>query len=794
MIQVLFIIGFAAFCGTYLLVPVSKKIATRLGAIDKPSARRVHSVPTTRMGGIAICGGMGLALLVAYAVQYLGILQDRIFSSEINYDILFAAVLVIFLVGAIDDVKQLRARTKLFGQIIAALIAVFAGVLLTDIHSGSADIVIEFGFWAYPITIFYLVAFANIINLIDGLDGLAAGVAAICGAAFLILSYQLGLWATAAMATALVLSCIAFLRFNFNPAQLFMGDCGSQTLGFLLGVISLIGTMRVSSITALAVPVVIAAIPVLDTLAAIIRRKRSHVSIGSPDKGHLHHTLLKLGFSQRRVVLVIYGICAVFAASGVIISGSDLNVRIVVVIVDLVLATILVWKLGLFGKVMGRYYPDGLPRNFLKKRNKKSSVERKKTDSNEKTKILFVTQHYWPEPFNSTDICEELVKRGYEVTVLTGQPNYPEGFIYPGYENCAITREERNGVVILRSKLHPRKTGVLHRVWNYYSFSWNASVLARDLPEGFDVVYSYQTSPVMMANPAITYAKKTGTPLFFHCIDIWPECLTVWGIKPGSPIYNYFRTVSRNIYSSADRLAITSEMFADYIRDTVGVQINDALYLPQYAEDIFESEPANVSGICEKDFPPDKINIMFAGNVGAAQSVDTAIRAAALLKDEPFIFHIVGSGSELETCEDLANGFGVTNVVFHGRHPIEEMPAYYAKADVMLATFESSPILAYTLPRKIQSYMAARKPIIGTVLGASRRVINEAQCGFCCDAEDYVGLANACRKFAACDSHERMQMGDQGRAYYEAHFSKNGFFEILDKELNELKGTEHHGC
>lgn len=792
--ELLILVGAISLALTYAMVPVSMKIAEKAGAIDMPSERRIHVRPMTRMGGIALFAGIVVSSVVAVILIGEHFLPSDVqLPGDVNFVGVLCGFVFMFAVGIVDDIRQLSAKLKLLGQAVAATIVACSGVLLGDIHLGFDALTFSFGIWAYPITVFYLVAFANIINLIDGLDGLAAGVSAICATAFLILSCQLSLWATASMAVAIIASCIAFLRFNLNPAKLFMGDSGSLILGLGLGIVSLMGTMRVASITSLAVPVVIAAIPVLDTLAAIVRRKRNHVSIGAPDKGHIHHRLLQLGMSQRKVVFSIYGICALFAASGVIIAGASFPIRIAVVVIDLIVAAVIVWKLGLFGKVLGRYYPDGMPRNFGRAQAEVAEEGGKASREQRPLKVLFVSQHYWPEPFNTTDICEELVKRGYEVTVLTGQPNYPEGNIYPGYENHAVSEEERNGVRIVRAKLHPRKSGVIHRVWNYYSFSWNGIKKAQSLDSDFDLVYSYQTSPVMMANPALAYGRKFGAPVLLHCVDIWPECLTAGGIKVGSPVYNYFLGVSNTIYSAADELAVSSEMFAEYLRQTVGVDNANILFLPQYAEDIFDKSAETTVELDDEDFPEDKIHIMFAGNVGATQSVKTAIQAAARLKDEGFMFHIVGSGTELEACKELAKALEATNVRFHGRHTIEEMPAYYGKADAMLATFANSPTLGYTLPRKIQSYMAAGKPIIGTLIGASRRAIDEAGCGLCCDAEDPVGLVKACRDFAALSDEERLAMGERGMKYYDEHYSKDAFFNMLEKKFEEMKGAKHGG-
>lgn len=402
--------------------------------------------------------------------------------------------------------------------------------------------------------------------------------------------------------------------------------------------------------------------------------------------------------------------------------------------------------------------------------------------------ILAVSQYYWPEPFNVSDICEELVQRGHSVTVLTGLPNYPEGKIYNGYEKGQKREEIRNGVQIVRSWLWPRKTGPINRFLNYESFSRVASRIVARLNDDFDVVISFGISPIMSARPAIAYSRRFNKPLLLYVIDIWPECLVVGGIKKDSLIYNHYKRLATKIYSSADVLAVTSPGFRDYIAGLVGSSA-DSVYLPQYAEDIFFNE----SNELPDGYESNRINLTFAGNVGAAQSVETIVRAASLLKDKPdIIFHIVGSGSELERCKELAEGLNLTNVFFHGRKPLGQMPAYHQASDAMLATFSSTPILAYTLPRKIQSYMAAGRPVIGAVTGEAKKVIEEAKCGFCCEAEDYEGLAEACDALSKLSEQKRNQLGESAKAYYEKHFSRQVFFDVLESEIEQLKGTAHH--
>lgn len=407
-------------------------------------------------------------------------------------------------------------------------------------------------------------------------------------------------------------------------------------------------------------------------------------------------------------------------------------------------------------------------------------------------KILAVSQYYWPEPFNVAEICEELAARGHGVTVLTGLPNYPEGAVYPGYEGHDVLSQHRNGVEIIRVRNFPRKTGPVARVRNYYSFSRRASARSRNLPDDYDVVLSFIISPVMSANPAIAYARRTGTPLLHYVIDLWPECLLAGGITKSSPIYRHYGKVSRRIYGAGDRLAVTSPLFTEYLGCLLDAE-PETVFLPQFAEDDF-FKPVDADSAPPEGYSSGGLHLTFAGNVGSAQSVETVVRAAALLRGEGgYTFHVVGSGSELEPCRGLAKKLGADNVVFHGRLPFEAMPSIYAHSDAMVATFADLPMLAYTLPRKIQSYMAAGRPVVGAVAGEARRVIEDAKCGFCCDAEDAGGLAACCRKLRALSGDERERLGFAGRAYCSDRFARNRFFETLESELEKLRGTCHRG-
>lgn len=798
---------------TVAATPLADRVARRLGAIDMPSGRRINTKPTPRMGGIAVMLGLVVAFAARQALAaWLG-WGDILVSSPkltINYVGVAASIAVMFAVGAVDDVRALTPLTKFFWQIVAASVAAASGLVVGSVVSPS-DTLVSLGNVAYPVTVLYLVAFANIINLIDGIDGLASGLTAIAGTTLFAISIMAGREDAAALAAALVGASLGFLRWNFNPARIFLGDCGSLLLGYCLGVVSLMGVTRVAGLTTLIVPIVIAGVPILDTFSAIVRRSRAGVSIGQADKGHIHHRLLRSGYSQRQAVLIMYAWTALLCAGAFAITQVGTVARICIFVVLLVVSVAYARRLHLFDPVIRRRFDPETGFNEVVPIDEVSEDEdltREEIDevilggvgveysgerlgkTSRPLRILAVSQHYWPEPFNFPDVCEGLVERGHHVTVLTGTPNYPEGAIYPGYERGAHEVQEHNGVHIRRTRLVPRGHDPVHRVLNYYSFSANASRVARDMGTGYDVVLSFQTSPVMMSNPALAYGRRHDVPVLLYCIDIWPECLTVGGIRKGSLVYRHYARVSRDIYSSADRLAVTSPMFEDYLAGELGVHSTGLVYLPQYAEDIFDG-----SAPLRDDYDPCKLNLTFAGNVGIAQSVNTLVEAAHYLQgDGRFAIHVVGSGSELETLRRYKKEIGTDCVEFHGRHPLAEMPSFYASSDAMVVTFQDSPILGYTLPRKIQSYMAAGRPILGTVVGEARRVIEEARCGLYCDAEDPRGLADICRRFADMSHDEREAMGARGRAYYEAHYSRGMFFERLEGALATLtEGEDHDG-
>jgi UDP-GlcNAc:undecaprenyl-phosphate GlcNAc-1-phosphate transferase len=308
-----------AFMIAFLVTPLIKKLAIAIGAVDRPEQRKVHSKVMPRMGGLAICIAF---LLPLTTVLYFDIID---ISSPVfnDWQILGFIIggLVIIAVGLIDDKYQLSAKYKLLGQIVAASIVVYCGIRVQFFTLPDQDI-FELGWLSIPITLLWIIGVTNALNLIDGLDGLAAGVASIALATISIIGFTMGNIIIAFMALLLLASTLGFLVHNFYPAKIFMGDTGALFLGYNLAVFSILGFKHVTLVSFI-IPIIILAVPIADTFFAIIRRFLSKQAISAPDKNHLHHCLLKMGYSHRATVLMIYGISVFFSLTAIFFSQAE---------------------------------------------------------------------------------------------------------------------------------------------------------------------------------------------------------------------------------------------------------------------------------------------------------------------------------------------------------------------------------------------------------------------------------------------------------------------------------------
>ncbi|WDM21664.1 glycosyltransferase family 4 protein [Paenibacillus polymyxa] len=349
----IYIIGFIMALGlALLLTPLVKEFAVKVGAVDVPNARKVHTRIMPRLGGLGIFLAFLLSLLAVLPFVPDGMLSSR----DINF---IAAFLIggtlITLIGALDDRFDLNAKLKFLAQIAVACMVVFAFDIRVDfVNVPFQDAYSSLESWiSIPLTIFWIVGVTNAINLIDGLDGLAAGVSGIAIGTIFVMSMLMGNYMVAMLCLVLLGSIIGFLFFNFHPAKIFMGDTGSLFLGFCLAMLSMLGFKQIA-IVSFITPLIIIGVPLSDTFFAIIRRKLQKKPIFSPDKGHLHHCLRELGFSHRQTVLIIYGIAAFFGVLAVIQSSAALNeanwVTFVVICIMMFFLQIGAEVIGLVGK------------------------------------------------------------------------------------------------------------------------------------------------------------------------------------------------------------------------------------------------------------------------------------------------------------------------------------------------------------------------------------------------------------------------------------------------------------
>ncbi len=332
-----FLILLTTLISSLILVPIVKKIANHIGAIDYPNERKVHKKPIPRLGGLAIF----LSFLIGYI--FFGQVTTQMIS------ILIGSFIIIIL-GICDDVKPVPARYKFLVQIIAACIVVFYGQIYIDMIS-IFGLEIEFGNWGYPLAVLLIVSIINAINLIDGLDGLAAGTSSIFFLTISVIAFYLDRLNGLDVILCLIMlgSTLGFLAYNFNPASIFMGDTGSMFLGFMISVTALLG-YKGATVTSLIIPILILFLPILDTILAIFRRLLKGENIGAPDKEHLHHQLLKLNKSTKKTVLIMYAFNMLCALISILYALGDNKLAILLYSVLLIITLILIFKTDILFK------------------------------------------------------------------------------------------------------------------------------------------------------------------------------------------------------------------------------------------------------------------------------------------------------------------------------------------------------------------------------------------------------------------------------------------------------------
>ena len=399
-------------------------------------------------------------------------------------------------------------------------------------------------------------------------------------------------------------------------------------------------------------------------------------------------------------------------------------------------------------------------------------------------KILIVTQYYFPESFKSNDLSFELQKRGHEVTVLTGLPNYPEGKMYDGYGVFKNRKQEINGVKVIRSLLLLRgKGGGIRLFLNYFSFAFFASIKAFFLNFGnkYDAVIVHEPSPITQFYPALLLKKLQNAPVYFWVMDLWPESLEIAGGVKNKFILNFFKKMVITFYKNSEKILITSKGFRNSIVEKGDFE-NKLEYFPNWAEDSISEGDQN--------FPvpdlPVGFKVMFAGNVGEAQDMESIMNSALALKDHSEIkFIIVGDGRKMPFVQDFIEKNNLQKTVFTvGRFPVEAMASFFAKADVMLVSLKDDKIFNLTVPAKVQAYMSASKPIVAMLNGEGAEIIEEAKCGLAAPAGDSNKLAETILKMASLPKEELLQMGENSRNFFQANYQLSTCIDNLERILN----------
>lgn len=396
-------------------------------------------------------------------------------------------------------------------------------------------------------------------------------------------------------------------------------------------------------------------------------------------------------------------------------------------------------------------------------------------------KILMVCQYYWPDNFLINEIAEDLVKRGNQVTVLTGLPDYATTKVPKEYKWGKRRKEEHNGVKIIRVPIIARRHGFFFRVLNYLSFYINSSIYAKFHKLDFDVIYAYQLAPVLMVNAGLIYQKKTKKKLFTYVLDLWPDQMKIWHVGEKNPIFKLVRRYCRKAYGRGDVVAITSKPFEDYLVDVCKVDREKIAYLPQFA---------NRMEVSNKKEKSDTINFIFAGNIGQQQNMKCMFDGIAKMKtNKKFLLNIYGEGTSFEESKKYVEDNKLTDKIkFFGRVPKEELNNVYPKMDAFILTLCSDKeigFVAKTVPAKLQGYMSAGKPIFASIDGGANGIIKESKCGAVVPADDSDGLARILDDFVENPSKYK-ECGRNAIEYFDNNFEKKLVMDKLEKMLKEL--------
>ena len=393
-------------------------------------------------------------------------------------------------------------------------------------------------------------------------------------------------------------------------------------------------------------------------------------------------------------------------------------------------------------------------------------------------RILVISQYFFPENFRINDLVFSLKKRGHHIEVLTGKPNYPKGEYFDSYSWNGPSEEEIQGVKTHRSNLFIRKKGDGVRLFlNYFSFLFFAFFKIFRISGKFDKIFIYAPSPITVGLLGIIAAKRFNCKSYLWVHDLWPESVRVAGGISNKIVLGLINSMTKMIYRYTDQILVQSPKFIDYIKKQ-NVKENKLIYYPYYAEDFYKEVKVQKS---YKDQFPDGFNLLFAGNIGVAQSFDTIVNAFELLKEYDINLIVLGEGRDKSRILELIKQKGITNkFYFLGSHPPEKMSDYFTCADALLITLKKADIFSYTIPGKLQSYLACGKPILGALDGIGNEIIKNSVSGYAGAAENAEELASNILKLVNDNPITKKNFSENAISYFNIHFEKEMLLQKLE--------------
>jgi colanic acid biosynthesis glycosyl transferase WcaI len=405
-------------------------------------------------------------------------------------------------------------------------------------------------------------------------------------------------------------------------------------------------------------------------------------------------------------------------------------------------------------------------------------------------RILVVSQYFWPEDFRVNDLVAGLRDRDHEVTVLTGAPNYPDGEIYEEFRKSPDEFCLFGDVKIVRVPILGRGSLAITLVLNYLTFAISASIVGSWKLRGrpFDAIFVFQTSPITAALPALLLRRLKGAPVLMWVLDLWPDTLSALGVVRSKFVLGPVGRLVQFIYKRCDRILIQSEAFRANVASFGGTD-SKIRYFPNWIEPTFEGGLADIVPAPEVRQFAETFNIMFAGNIGESQDMPALLEAACLTRDlDDVRWLIVGEGRASGRLRSDIVKLGLEGrVILLGRHGVDRMPAFMAGADALIVSLRPEPVFRLTVPGKVQTYLAAGKPVLGMIDGEAARIIEASGGGITCAASDGRALAANVRKLRSLDSETRRAMGRNGRSYARREFGRDTLFSRLVEWLDEAR-------